>query len=303
MKISDEKLLAMKQNYYVQKKEYEKLPTIGNRSQIQRPGKEAVDVIIYAPEEKGEKHRAFLQVHGGGWIALDAVLDDEYCARISRELSAYVVNINYKKLIEQPFPYQQEEVVDVVKWIIKNAEELNIDTNRIIISGGSAGGHITAGAAMLLEKNNITIAGQLLEVPALDFTNSSGEDFGEFTGMFQQLHDEFFPELPLTHEIVSPVVAPDETLRKLVPSVIIVCGRDPLHVQGEVYARRLKALGVDTVLKMYENGTHGFNTNPEYSEELIQEQEELKEDCFQFKKVMLVKLWDKALRGDCYDGN
>lgn len=93
---------------------YQAEKAIGNRDLIQRPGKESVEVILYRPKEIAHMP-VFVQIHGGAWVGMDAVDDDEYCARISRELGAFVVNINYQRLYEKPFPYAQGECVDVVK--------------------------------------------------------------------------------------------------------------------------------------------------------------------------------------------
>ena len=135
---------------------------IGKRGVIERDGKNPVEVIFYYPE-KQENMPVFVQVHGGGWVGMDAVDDDAYCDRLSKELGAFVVNVNYKRLYEESFPYCQEEVADVVRWLKKNAESLSIDPDRIVVSGGSAGGHITAGAAILLAHDGIEIAGQVIE--------------------------------------------------------------------------------------------------------------------------------------------
>ncbi|WP_442852304.1 hypothetical protein [Butyrivibrio sp. VCB2006] len=45
-----------------------------------------------------------------------------------------------------------------IVWLIKNADELKVDSERIVISSGSAGGHITAGAEILLNREGIQIA-------------------------------------------------------------------------------------------------------------------------------------------------
>jgi acetyl esterase/lipase len=78
------------------------------------------------------------------------------------------------------------------------------------------------------------------------------------------------------------------------PAVVIVCGRDILHEQGQAYAARLKASGVDTKLKMYENGTHGFGADESLPEDAKQAQPILREECFQYKKEMMQYLWNRA---------
>ena len=176
MKLNKFQILLFRINCKLQKRKYAKMPAIGQRTQIKRSGKPPVNVILHPPKNQSGKAPVFVQIHGGAWVGLDAVMDEEYCQRICDELGAYVVNINYKKLNEKPFPYQQTEVVDTVKWLIANAEKLNIDPNRIVISGGSAGGHITAGAAIMLAEEGIQIAGQIMEVPFLDFISGTSDE-------------------------------------------------------------------------------------------------------------------------------
>ncbi len=93
---------------------------------------------------------------------------------------------------------------------------------------------------------------------------------------------------------MSPLRAPDEVLKKVCPAVVIVCGRDILHEQGQAYAARLEALGVDTQLKMYENGTHGFGVDDSLPEDAKQAQPILREECYQYKKEMMQYLWNRA---------
>ena len=295
MKLNKFQILLFRINCKLQKRKYAKMPAIGQRTQITRSGKPPVNVILHPPKNQSDKAPVFVQIHGGAWVGLDAVMDEEYCQRISNELGAYVVNINYKKLNEKPFPYQQMEVVDTVKWLIANAEKLNIDPNRIVISGGSAGGHITAGAAIMLAEEGIQIAGQIMEVPFLDFISGTSDEKENTWDLARQLLEEFSKDLPMDHRIVSPLRAPDEVLKKVCPAVVIVCGRDILHEQGQAYAARLEALGVDTQLKMYENGTHGFGVDDSLPEDAKQAQPILREECYQYKKEMMLYLWNKAM--------
>ena len=99
----------------------------------------------------------------------------------------------------------------------------------------------------------------------------------------------------MDHRIVSPLRAPDDVLKKVCPAAVIVCGRDILHGQGQAYAARLEALGVDTQLKMYKNGTHGFGVDDSLPEDAKQAQPILREECFQYKKEMMQYLWNKAM--------
>ncbi len=266
-------------------------PVVGQRAKIERKGKEPVEVLFYFPE-KTEKVPVFVQIHGGAWVGMDAVDDDRYCKRLSEDLGAFVVNVNYKRLYDKSFPYPQEEVVDTVKWLKENAEELGIDPEKIILSGGSAGGHLTAGAAILLAKENIQIAGQIMEVPFLDFTGTIPIDFPEGNKLYDMMFELYPPQIPLDSEELSPAAKiSEETLDKLSKAVVIVCGKDPLHPQGIHYAELLKKHGKLLDLKMYEEGYHGFGTD---KAEEMPLQNRLREDCYKYKVEKARELFQMA---------
>ncbi len=272
--------LVMNRRFHKANAHYKNERTIGERTLVKRDGKEPVEILLYYPKE-AENMPVFVQVHGGAWVGLDAVDDDVYCSRLSETLQALVVNVNYKRLYEKSFPYPQEETADVIKWLIKNREILQIDPDRIVISGGSAGGHISAGTAIMLAQEGIRIAGQILEVPALDLSGTIDIGEAEVMKLTQKLLELYPPAVPVKSEILSPAVCvTDETLRTLCPAAIIVCGRDPLRATGEAYAKRLEKAGKLLDLKCYEKGYHGFGTVK--AEEMV-EQHLLREDCFIYK--------------------
>ncbi|QQZ61217.1 alpha/beta hydrolase fold domain-containing protein [Paenibacillus sonchi] len=197
-------VMKIKQNAITIRKEANAKDTLGKRIVIERDGKNPVEAIWYEPEGRTEDLPVFVYAHGGAWISLDAIDVDEYMKKVADSVNCVVVNINYKLLQTEPFPYQQEEMVDTIKWLQENAESLKVQPENVVISGGSAGGHITAGTALLLSRENIKIAAQLLEMPFLDFAGPEEDDLGMFTGLIGQLHKTFSPDIPADDPILSP---------------------------------------------------------------------------------------------------
>ena len=133
-----------------------------------------------------------------------------------------------------------------------------------------------------------------MEVPFLDFTHTIPIDFPEGDKLYQMMFELYPPKLSLDSEVLSPAAKiTDETLAKLSPAVVIVCGRDPLHPQGEHYAKLLKQHGKLLNLKMYKDGYHGFGTD---KAEEKPEQDKLREDCFRYKVEMAKQLF--AMSGE-----
>lgn len=49
------------------------MPTVGKRMEIKREKEENIEVILYEPEEKKEELPVYIYLHGGAWIAGDAI--------------------------------------------------------------------------------------------------------------------------------------------------------------------------------------------------------------------------------------
>jgi acetyl esterase/lipase len=60
-----------------------------------------------------------------------------------------VVNVEYRLARVSPAPAAVEDCLCALRWVIRNAKEYNLDTNRIVLTGHSAGGHLAMTTAMI----------------------------------------------------------------------------------------------------------------------------------------------------------
>jgi acetyl esterase/lipase len=89
-----------------------------------------------------------LQVHGGAWTIGKK---DQQGIPLMRHLAAkgwICVAINYRLAPRDPFPAQIIDVKQGIAWIRENIAAYGGDPDYIAITGGSAGGHLTALAAL-----------------------------------------------------------------------------------------------------------------------------------------------------------
>ena len=89
-----------------------------------------------------------LQVHGGGWTIGKK---DQQGIPLMQHLAAkgwVCVAINYRLAPRDPFPAQIIDVKKGIAWIRENIASYGGDPDYIAITGGSAGGHLTALAAV-----------------------------------------------------------------------------------------------------------------------------------------------------------
>jgi acetyl esterase/lipase len=82
-----------------------------------------------------------IQLHGGGWIRGDRPSSyRSFSALLAAGMS--VVTVQYRNAKDAPAPAAVEDVRCAMSWVKKNAVEYNFDTSRVILYGGSAGGHL-----------------------------------------------------------------------------------------------------------------------------------------------------------------
>jgi acetyl esterase/lipase len=104
---------------------------------------------IYAPADgSAENAPVLLQVHGGAWILGNK---DQQGVPLMQHLAAkgwVCVAINYRLSPRDTWPAQVVDVKKAIHWIRENIASYGGDPRYIGITGGSAGGHLTALTAL-----------------------------------------------------------------------------------------------------------------------------------------------------------
>jgi acetyl esterase/lipase len=88
--------------------------------------------------------------HGGGWVMGDrtgaTLLFLPYL-----EMGWNVINVEYRMASASLAPAAVEDCRCALRWAVRNAKQYNIDTDRIVLTGHSAGGHLSLITGMLPE--------------------------------------------------------------------------------------------------------------------------------------------------------
>lgn len=182
---------------------------------------------------------------------------------------------HYRLAPEEPFPAAVHDSWEALLWTItKGTETLNLNKKQIAIGGSSAGGNL---AAVLTQKatsrtddpfRNLTFKVQLLIVPVTDNTATvtSSETYKsyEFTAALPAdkmlwYRKHYLPDKATWDSLeASPLLAPSETFAKLPRAVILVGELDVLRWEGEEYARKLNAAGVEARVELMRGMPHPF---------------------------------------------
>lgn len=114
-------------------------------------GEGSVPIRVLRPP--GQARGVVLDIHGGGWVVGSAGLNDRLNAHLVAEAGLAVVSVDYRLLNEPRGVFLPDAVSDCLaaaRWLIAHAAE-RFDTDRLLLVGESAGGHLAALAALELQ--------------------------------------------------------------------------------------------------------------------------------------------------------
>ncbi len=117
-----------------------------------RVGKKRLLLDVYQPEAPGTRRPAVLQIHGGGWV-LGSRRDQGLPLLYHLASHGWVgFNVDYRLSPRATFPDHLIDIKRALAWIREHADEYGVDPDFVVVTGGSAGGHLTA--LMALTQND-----------------------------------------------------------------------------------------------------------------------------------------------------
>lgn len=103
--------------------------------------------IIY-PEDCGKKYPCIVWICGGAWVTMDRSAHLAYLSELARSGFA-VASVEYRTTNVAVYPAQIEDVKAGIRYLRAHSERYHIDPERFGVMGESAGGYLTAMAALV----------------------------------------------------------------------------------------------------------------------------------------------------------
>lgn len=103
---------------------------------------------VWYPNESKTPTPTLIYFHGGGWIwgtKESSVL--QFLPFL--EKGWRVVNVEYRMASNSLAPAAVEDTRCALRWVYRNAKQYNFDTSKIVLTGHSAGGHLSLITGML----------------------------------------------------------------------------------------------------------------------------------------------------------
>ena len=245
----------------------ELLADVGREEQF-APGLDGapdVRLLVYRPKNAQVGQPLVVDIHGGGF----ALRADNFPAGPAElaMLGTTVVSVDYRPSTQTRFPGGVEDCYAALCWA---TESLDIDRERVAVTGVSAGGALAAAVTMMARDwDGPAIAFQALVIPVTDDrcdTHSirQYEEGPLFGGRLAKAMWEGYLETNVDRTTTSPYAAPGraEDLHGLPPAFIQVNGLDPLRDEGIQYALKLMASDVPVELYCAPNQHHGMSEDP-----------------------------------------
>lgn len=229
-------------------------------------GNPAVPVRVYEPEGRIDGDAVILHIHGGAFVIGGLDQDNASCERMALAAGRPVVSVDYRLAPEHPHPAPITDCFTVYRWLTSGASHLDINVNRVVVTGVSAGGALAAAVAQKArDEGGIQPIFQLLLYPVLDdrmVTHSMRTHLGTplWNGR-SSVHMWRHYLGPNPDPETSPYAAPARAkdLSGLPPTAITTAEFDPLRDEAIEYAQRLMEAGIPTELHVVAGAIHAFD--------------------------------------------
>jgi acetyl esterase len=223
---------------------------------------EEVDILVKVYTPEGNKpFPALIYFFSGGFVWGDVETHDPIARALCNATKCKVFSVAYRLAPENKYPAAIHDAINAYKWIVENAENLNIDVDCLAVSGYSSGGNLAAQVARYARDEKMPLAYQILICAWLDLA-CSASSHEEFTGgLFcdKRVTQRFVESyLPVGVDPSDPKVSPfwDDNLQGLAPALVITAEYDNVRDEGKLYADKLKAASVDVIYSCYLGQIH-----------------------------------------------
>lgn len=239
---------------------------------------------LYLPKKEGpQKHPVIVWVHGGAW-KMGSKDRAGLALKAMKYVPCAVVSINYRLTQESKWPAQIHDCQAALRWVKGNAKKYQLDPDRIVVWGASAGGQLVSmlGATQdhqeldgklgpHLEQSTKVKAVVNFFGPA-DFVlmNSQGSSMNHNRADSPEglLLGGEVSKLPMLAKQASPF---HQATKDGAPILTVHGTQDPLvpYLQGQALDRKLDELKVPSILLTVEGAGHGKGFGPSVEKSVV----------------------------------
>lgn len=193
---------------------------------------------------------------GGGWTSGSFKQFSSLCDYLaSRGIVAASADYRIKSIHQTKPDACVEDAKSAVRWMRAHSAELGIDPNKMIVGGGSAGGHLAACTATIEGFNADTDPKDISAVPNALILFNPAVNIGTLVRQRASSAEDI---------AAADAITPNTFIKAgLPPSIQFFGTDDKLKLGGDEFIAKARALGVRAEMWTAANQPHGFfNANP-----------------------------------------
>jgi len=222
-----------------------------------------------------------IYIHGGGWVFGDRTGATPLFFPFL-EVGWNVVNVEYRMASTSLAPAAVEDTRCALRWVYRNAKKYNVDTNKIVLTGHSAGGHLSLITGMLPEgtglDNNCPADPQMGDTPMKVAAIVNWYGISDVNDLIQGPNVKTYALMWMGSQTdataIAKRVSPLTYVRAGLPPILSIHGdADPVvpYQQSVRLHQALTAAGVPNKLVTIKGGGHGQFTDAQLEEAYQQE--------------------------------
>ena len=223
-------------------------------------GDKKLAMYIFEPADlkPSDKRPAIVFFFGGGWqngSASQFAAQARYLA--SRGMVAFAADYRVGSRDGVKAVTCLTDAKSAIRWVRENAARLGVDPNRVVASGGSAGGHLAAALGTIDEFDEPTESLSISSKPNVMVLYNPAVALARFEGM--KADPEREAAMP-NRAGTDPVrLSPIHHLKKSTPPSLVLIGTaDGLYPQCQLFAVECERLGVRCDMDVWDDKPHGF---------------------------------------------
>ncbi|MEA4919398.1 MAG: alpha/beta hydrolase [Clostridiaceae bacterium] len=227
-----------------------------------------VKLYFIRPEKVCGIPNVIFYLHGAGWVFGNLHTHDKLVRELASRTNSVVLFPEYSLSPEAKYPIAIEQCYSILQQIPSIAKSLNlqVNLNTLTVAGDSVGGNMATVMTILSKfRNGLKIHKQLLYYPVTNacFDTCSYREFACDYYLYRAGMQWFWNQYTSCNNerceiTASPLRATLEQLRGLPDAMILNGEADVLRDEGETYARKLRAAGVDVTAMRFQAIIHDF---------------------------------------------
>ncbi|HBD37320.1 MAG TPA: alpha/beta hydrolase, partial [Cupriavidus sp.] len=229
----------------------------------------ALTVRLFRPATV-EQPRLIVYFHGGGWVVGSPETHHTVAALLAADTQCVVASVDYRLAPEYAFPTPCDDAVAAVQWLAASRESLGLNPEFLAVAGDSAGAHLAAAAARIVNEQHRAhiVQAQLLIYPVAAplLTTESYRAFANGPGLTRDEMAWYWTQFIGAEELAKGAAQDDPRIHLMASppamlppaSVVLVAANDVLRDDGLAYANFLVRHDAPVITIEASGMTHGF---------------------------------------------